>query len=272
MPSPLPWDEKLWQQHLEAWLYWQPTLTQITQFKSLYDTLILTNRYLNLTRITKPEEFLEKHLWDSLYGVSPWLANLGRRQQTHGIDEPVDYHTSTPNFTLPLAPWNVIDIGTGGGFPGIPVAIAFPDWYITLLDATRKKIDCLSELVRTVNLLHTQLLLGRAESVGQEPLHRAQYDLALIRAVGGVALCAEYALPLLKLDGMAIFYRGQWTTEEEGTLVQVLQLLGGQLEEVTTTTTPLTNGQRHCLYIRKSQPTPLTYPRPVGIPGKKPLP
>ncbi len=242
------WQDSFWQTSLS----WQPTPTQTDQFQTLYTHVIAANRHLNLTRIVDPAEFLEKHLWDSLYGVMPWLSGA------------VIAPTSD-------SPFKVIDIGTGGGFPGIPVAIARPDWQMTLLDSTRKKIDFLWELVQALGLDQVKPLVGRAETVGQQRLHREHYDLALIRAVAGGSVCAEYALPLLKLGAIAVLYRVQWTDAEAVTLESALAQLGGQLETVSTCTTPLTQGQRHCLYIRKIAPTPAAFPRAVGVPAKKPL-
>lgn len=287
--SKLPSNGLLWQESL----HWQPTSSQTDQFQTLYTHVIAANRHLNLTRIVDPTEFLEKHLWDSLYGVMPWLsepklsdpklsAPQPHPEQIAVTDGPLDGATLTdltPLATLPglaissppPSPCKVIDIGTGGGFPGIPVAIARPDWQITLLDSTRKKVEFLWELVKALELTEAKPLLGRAETVGQQRLHREHYDLALIRAVAGASVCAEYALPLLKLGAIAVLYRGQWTAAEAVTLESALEYLGGKLDAISTCTTPLTQGQRHCLYIRKIAPTPAAFPRAVGVPAKKPL-
>ncbi|NER92604.1 MAG: 16S rRNA (guanine(527)-N(7))-methyltransferase RsmG, partial [Symploca sp. SIO1B1] len=185
----LPEMDTVWQQTLN----WLPDEQCKTQFQHLYKEILEGNRQLNLTRITNPEEFWEKHLWDSLRGVVPGLTSLLTKPQ------------------------QVIDIGTGAGFPGIPVAIAFPHIQVTLLDSTRKKINFLSDLIPRLGLNNVTTLIGRAEAIRQQQ-HRKQYDLALIRAVGKVSVCAEYALPLLKTGGLAILYRGHWNDEEKDAL------------------------------------------------------
>lgn len=249
-PSGTPTLPDLWQ----VTLNWHPNATQVAQFQRLYEAILEGNRQLNLTRITQPLEFLEKHLWDSLSGIKPMFSiavNL----------------TPDPDHTA----LKVIDIGTGAGFPGVPVAIARPDWTVTLLDSTRKKIDFLHQLCARLNLTNVQPLVGRVEEVGQHPQHRQQYDLALIRAVAGATVCAEYALPLLALGGMAVLYRGHWTPEEQETLEQVARQLGGEIKAVEAFKTPLTSGDRHCIYLHKVAPTPASYPRAIGIPSQNPL-
>ncbi|MBF2000898.1 MAG: 16S rRNA (guanine(527)-N(7))-methyltransferase RsmG [Synechococcales cyanobacterium M58_A2018_015] len=237
----LPSANELWQETLG----WHPTQDQQAQFQRLYEQILAANQSLNLTRITEPADFWEKHLWDSLRGIQPWI-NTERSLR-------------------------VIDIGTGGGFPGVPVALARPDWTVTLLDSTRKKINFLRTLVADLGLSQTELLVERAEQAGHLPQQRGCYDLALIRAVATATVCAEYALPLLKVGGTAVLYRGQWTTEEATALANAAQILGGTLDGTAVFTTPLSHAVRHCLYLKKQSPTPDTFPRPVGIPTQKPL-
>ncbi len=235
---------EIWQQTLQ----WRPNARQRQQFQQLYAAVLAGNQRLNLTRITEPTEFWEKHLWDSLYGIQPYLA--------------------AP--TQP-ATFSVIDIGSGAGFPGVPVAIAHPDWQVTLLEATHKKGKFLQYLVTLLGLDLICPVVERAEVLGQAPNARGHYDLALIRAVAPTAVCAEYTLPLLKPGGMAILYRGQLTEAEAKTLEPVVIQLGGTIETVKTGKTPLTGGDRHCLYLRKIGQTPDQFPRAVGIPTHNPL-
>lgn len=245
-------------EHLEVWqntLHWQPTVEQQGLFQQLYAGILAGNQQLNLTRITEPEEFWEKHLWDSLSGIAPWLSSA------IALPEP-----------LPLPPTcRVIDIGSGGGFPGLPVAIAQPHWQVSCLDSTRKKMAFLAELGQALGLSQLKTLADRAEAAGQHPAHREAYDLALIRAVGSASVCAEYALPLVAVGGVAVLYRGQWSADEAAALAAALPLLGGRLLLVRPVTTPLSAGTRHCLYIQKQQPTAAAFPRAVGLPGKQPL-
>ena len=237
-------------QALENWppgLDWQPTPDQIDAFCRLYQGVLSGNQRLNLTRITAPIDFLEKHLWDSMAGI---LLCQSCRQ---------------------LSDVNAIDIGTGGGFPGFPIAITWPDWKVTLMDSTRKKITFLEELGYRLGLTNLSFVVDRAEAMGQQAQHREQYDLATIRAVGDGAVCAEYGLPLLKVGGILVLYRGQWSAEEGDRLGAVSQQLGGKLLETIPAETPWTKAQRHFVYVIKEQPTPSEFPRAIGIPSQQPL-
>lgn len=234
-----------WQSSLQ----WQPSDLQQQEFEQLYTAILTANQQVNLTRITTPEDFWEKHLWDSLQGVAPWLL---------GTD-------------VSAQPLKVIDIGTGGGFPGLPVALIFPHWSIALLDATRKKIAALETVCETLGIANVSFLPQRAEQVAHQPVYREAYDLALLRAVGPVNTCAEYALPLLNLGGQAVLYRGQWSAAEEAGLAAILPALGGQLGEVRSQTTPLTQGVRHNVILTKVDRTPDRFPRLPGVPAKTPL-
>jgi len=267
--------------HLDLWqssLNWQPTATQQALFQQLYEQILIGNQQLNLTRITEPDDFWEKHLWDSLSGLAPWLADMDEEEKETGAKE---IETEEPEAEQPeaeeSAPLRVIDIGTGGGFPGVPAAIALspPPFSsdaisLTLVDATRKKINFLQTLCQALSLPAT-CIAARAEALGRDPAHREQYDLALIRAVGKTATCAEYVLPLLKVGGQAVIYRGQWSTDETEAIVPVIELLGGELTDLQSWQTPITQGNRHCLFIYKDCPTPSDFPRAVGTPGKSPL-
>ncbi|MFZ4639621.1 MAG: 16S rRNA (guanine(527)-N(7))-methyltransferase RsmG [Nodosilinea sp.] len=235
--------------HWQQTLGWQPAAALQDQFQSLYQAILTANQQVNLTRITSPEDFWEKHLWDSLQGVAPWL----------------------PEADLPTPSRRLIDIGSGGGFPGLPIALVFPQWPVTLLDGTRKKIAILETLCQTLAIPNANLVAQRAEQAGQQPGHRETYDIALLRAVGGVNTCAEYALPLLKLGGQAVLYRGQWSVAEAEALAAILPRLGGEILEVRATTTPLTGGIRHNVVVAKVSPTPPQFPRLPGVPTRSPL-
>ncbi|GAP96017.1 16S rRNA (guanine(527)-N(7))-methyltransferase RsmG [Leptolyngbya sp. NIES-2104] len=223
---------------------WFPDETVRSQFQQFYELVLQGNQQQNLTRITEPVDFWEKHLWDSLRGVFPKVTGSNL---------------------------SAIDIGTGAGFPGIPMAIARSDWKITLLDSTRKKVNFLQDSTKALGLTNVRSMVDRVEQVGQSSGHREAYDLATIRAVAAASVCAEYALPLLKIGGIAVLYRGQWTDEEAIALDHAAKELGGVVEECDRFETPLTHGVRHCLYLRKTSSTPLEFPRAIGIPTQDPL-
>lgn len=242
----LPRLNEIWQETCA----WQPDARQQDLLQRLYEEILTGNRQLNLTRITEPEEFWEKHVWDSLRGVKSLGLLAAPAQQSSR---------------------QAIDIGTGAGFPGIPVAIASPQTTVTLLDSTHKKIAFLNTLLSQLAIQNTRTLTARVEAVGHNPKHREAYDLAFLRAVGSATVCAEYALPLLKLGGVAVLYRGHWTAEEQDSLQAAIQQLGGSITSVEKYTTPLSQSIRHSIYLEKRSPTPRQFPRPVGTPNKEPL-
>lgn len=239
----LPQINEVWSQTLN----WQPNETQEQLFQQVYQEVLAGNRQQNLTRITDSEDFWEKHLWDSLSGI------IGLDQQ------------------LLNQKLQIIDVGTGAGFPGIPLAIAFPHWQITLLDSTRKKIAFVNDLIAKLKLDNGTGIVARAEDLGRVPGDRASYDLALVRAVSKPSVCAEYSLPFVKKGGLAILYRGHWSEEDTEGLAAAAAMLGGKIELIHPWETPLSNGVRHCIYIRKHTATSKKYPREVGVPDKQPL-
>jgi 16S rRNA (guanine527-N7)-methyltransferase len=237
----LPNMDEIWQEMID----WSPTEQQQSQLQLLYLSVVTANQKLNLTRITEPEEFWEKHLWDSLRGVGTLINDSSE--------------------------FKVVDIGTGAGFPGLPLAIARPDWQITLVDSTAKKVGFIQAIAPEIGLTNIHPVVDRIEDFGQNIQHRHQYDLALIRAVAAVNVCAEYALPLVKIGGTAILYRGNWTEEEAASLEVAVAKLGGEIIQVDQFTTPISNSIRHCIWLRKTANTHPYYPRNVGIPNLKPL-
>jgi 16S rRNA (guanine527-N7)-methyltransferase len=236
LPTTIEWQETM---------NWQPTDRQQLQLQSLYNEVITANQQLNLTRITQPEEFWEKHLWDSLRGVGDLINNPAALQ--------------------------VIDIGTGAGFPGLPLAIARPDWQLTLVDSTAKKVGFIESILPELGLTNVRPIVSRIEELGQNRSHRHQSDLALIRAVAAANICAEYALPLVKVGGTAILYRGNWTEDETTSLELAVAKLGGEISQIDRFTTPISHSIRHCIWLHKTTDTHPYYPRAIGIPTQKPL-
>lgn len=244
-------------EHPEIWqqtLNWQPNSEQLACYQRLYQEILKGNEQLNLTRITDPQEFWEKHLWDSLRAIKDWLDTAQNATAASSIQS-----------------FQVVDVGTGAGFPGVPIAIVRPDWQVTLVDSTRKKIAFLEALSSTLKLPNVKPLVSRAEQLGQMMQHRESYDLALIRAVATASVCAEYVLPLLKLGGTAILYRGQWLDEETEALQSAAKRLGGEVAHIESFVTPFSQGVRNCIYLKKIRSTPREFPRAVGIPTQKPL-
>ncbi|BAC88649.1 16S rRNA (guanine(527)-N(7))-methyltransferase RsmG [Gloeobacter violaceus] len=229
----------LWQD-----LGWQPDTLQARSFERLYALVLAGNTRLNLTRITGREEFWEKHLFDSLRGLAAFQDQK----------EP-----------------SLIDIGTGAGFPGLPIAIAHPDWYVVLVDSVRKKIAFVLSTIQALGLTNAQALTGRAEDLAHRREHRESYDLAVLRAVAQANVCAEYALPFVKLGGAAVLYRGNWEVQEEVELARACRALGGEIVEVDAFELPVSRAVRHCVVIRKTGPGLRVFPRPAGLPTQHPL-
>ncbi|MEZ2249743.1 16S rRNA (guanine(527)-N(7))-methyltransferase RsmG [Microcoleus sp.] len=229
----LPEMNELWQESMN----WVPNDSQQQHFQRLYQLILEGNRSLNLTRITEPIEFWEKHLWDSLRGIAKLL--------------PVNDNLGEIREFPPQSLLKAIDIGTGGGFPGLPVAIALPTLSVTLLDSTRKKIDFLDTVLPSLAVKNAATLLGRSDEIWRQPPHKAAYNLAFLRAVGAASVCGKYAVPFLKNGGLAVLYRGNWTAEEETELQSAIEPLGGTVESVEAFTTPVSHSVRHCVYLRK---------------------
>ncbi len=203
---------------------WQPSALQQSQFQQVYEQVLKGNSQFNLTRITEPIEFWEKHLWDSLHPIVPLLA----------LKQP-----------------QIVDIGTGAGFPGLPMAIALPNSTVTLVDSTRKKIAFLDTVLTELSIANALTVTSRAETLGKLPQYSNAYDVATIRAVGSAAICAEYALPLIKPGGIAVLYRGNWTVEEQEALTRAIAPLNGKIDSIDSFKTPLTHSIRHCIYLKK---------------------
>ncbi len=209
-------------EHWQSTLNWSPSDDQLAQFEKLYELVLEGNSKQNLTRITAPDDFWEKHLWDSLRGV--------------------------------LAFWDhenikVIDIGTGAGFPGLPIAIARPSWQVTLIDSKQKKVAFVEETIQALQLTNAIAHWGRGEDINKSNQFKKKYDLAVVRAVGKPDICADYCLPFLKRSGTAILYRGQWLPEESEQLDifcedQELRTLKQERFQ-----TPITASIRHSVYL-----------------------
>ena len=225
--SQLPIHQSIWQETLT----WSPTDSDYRLFQQLYRQILIVNQHLNLTRITEPADFWEKHLWDSLAGIIPLIEN----------------QTLTADTSLKF-----LDIGTGAGFPGIPISICFPNWHVCLLDSKQKKINFLNQLTQELALNNTETVAARAEALSKTQSHRKHYDVVTIRAVSNPVQCLKYALPLLKIGGIVILYRGHWYQEEQTELERVGKELGAKIDNVVAKHTPISQSVRHWVYLQKN--------------------
>jgi len=217
---------------------------QIDQFLLYMDLLIEWNNKFNLTAITEPKEIITKHFIDCLL-----LAKHSNIKEDASI----------------------IDIGTGAGFPGIPLKIFYKDLKVTLLDSLNKRITFLDEVVNQLNLTDVELIHGRAEDFGQDEDYRESFDYTLSRAVAELNVLSEYSLPFLKIGGRFVSMKSKKTNEEIENAKNAIEILGGSLESIKEFTIPNSNMSRSLVSILKISNTPSKYPRKSGKPTKKPL-
>lgn len=229
-------------------------------FDIYYRELAAWNRRFNLTAITGYEEVQRRHFLDSL---------------TCLLALPGEGDASIVPDAVPLQRQNndlrCVDIGTGAGFPGLPVKLLLPEMRLTLIEATGKKVAFLQHIVSVLALEQVEIIHGRAEEVGRMPEHREQYDLALARAVAHLSVLAEYGLPLCRPGGRLIAPKGEDGPSEAQTATQALSLLGGRLTALKEITLPDLFGQRYLVVIDKVNSTLPHYPRRAGMPSKRPL-
>lgn len=219
-------------------------MDEVDKFDRFYDLLLAANRQTNLTSITDEKDIVLKHFVDSLSCVSGGYLE----------------------GTL-----EAIDVGTGAGFPGIPLLIAKPSLKVTLMDATRKKTVFTESVIEALRLKNARVLWGRAEEVSQEPQHREAYERVVTRAVSALGTLYELCLPFIKVGGYLIAQKGPEALREVQEAALAAEKLGGQLAEVIPLKLPVTGDSRNLVIVAKTAPTPDKYPRPPGIPQKNPL-
>lgn len=222
----------------------QLTNQQVDQFFEYYRLLVQWNEFMNLTAITEMEEVMEKHFVDSLA--------LSKAAEVGNIE-------------------TLIDVGTGAGFPGIPLKIAYPHLRVVLLDSLNKRVKFLSTVIETLGLTNIQAVHGRAEDAARQKDYREQFDAAVSRAVANMASLSEYCLPFIKVGGVFVPYKSGNIEEELKDAGKAVKTLGGTIRRVEKFQLPDTDIERSLVLIEKTERTDKRYPRKAGLPSKEPI-
>ena len=222
------------------------TLTdkQIEQFEKYYELLVEWNKVMNLTGITEFDEVMQKHFVDS-----EAAAKYVEMEKVNSL----------------------IDVGTGAGFPGIPLKIVYPHIQVTLLDSLNKRIKFLEEVVDNLGLTGIETVHGRAEDAAKKAEYREQFDLSVSRAVANLASLTEYCLPFVKVGGKFVSYKSVSVDEEITQSKKAVYVLGGEIGKVEKFNLPESDMERALVIVEKKRSTPKKYPRKAGMPTKEPL-
>jgi 16S rRNA (guanine527-N7)-methyltransferase len=228
-------------------LGWQPDAAQLGALEALQQELRQWNARLNLTRLVEGDDYWIAQVFDSLW---PWRSLLNS----------------------PAAPLQLVDVGTGGGFPGLVLAIALPQARLTLVDSVGRKAAAVQAMAAALGLdKRVVVRCERAELTGHSRECRGRFDWALARAVAAAPVVAEYLVPLLGPGGQALLYRGQWGAEDQQAMERAVLPLRAELRRVERQELPSGRGVRHAVVVAATGPCPRLYPRPVGVPAKLPL-
>lgn len=222
------------------------TLTeeQIHQFLRYYELLVEWNGFMNLTAITDYDEVMKKHFVDSLSLI-----------KTFDVTKKV----------------KVIDVGTGAGFPGLALKIAYPNLQVILLDSLNKRINFLNEVITQLGLTGVETVHGRAEDFAKPDKLRGKFDLCVSRAVANMSTLSEYCLPFVKVGGEFISYKSEKISEELETATKAISILGGKFDRSTEFNLPDSDIYRNLVVIKKVKESPKKYPRKAGLPSKEPI-
>jgi len=220
------------------------TSEQINQFLRYFELLVEWNGFMNLTAITEYDEVMKKHFVDSLSLI-----------KTYDVSKKV----------------KVIDVGTGAGFPGLALKIAYPNLQVTLLDSLNKRINFLNEVISQLGLSGVETVHGRAEDFAKPDKLRGKFDLCVSRAVANLSTLSEYCLPFVKVGGEFISYKSEKITEELSAAKNAISILGGKFDRSEEFTLPDSDIYRNLVVIKKTKETPKRYPRKAGLPSKEPI-
>lgn len=220
------------------------TENQIEQFITYYEMLVEWNEFMNLTAITEYDEVMKKHFIDSISLIKAYDVS---KEST------------------------VIDVGTGAGFPGLALKIAYPNLKVTLLDSLNKRIQFLNAVIEKLGLEGVETVHGRAEDFAKPDKLREKYDLCVSRAVANLSTLSEYCLPFVKVGGKFISYKSEKIAEEMVAAKNAIGLLGGKVENQVEFTLPDSDIYRNLFVIKKVKETPKKFPRKAGLPSREPL-
>ena len=236
------------------------TESMVAQFNKYYELLVEWNSFMNLTGITEYDEVLVKHFADSV-AIKKAIDEVSKEDKD--VAETLNMSTNI----------SIIDVGTGAGFPGLPLKIVFPETNVYLLDSLNKRVKFLNEVIKeiasttgTIEAAH-----GRAEDVAKNPDYRQKFDLGVSRAVANLATLSEYVLPFVKKDGYFVAYKSGDIDEELNQAKKAIYILGGEIRHVYKFTLPDTDIERSFVFIKKISDTPKKYPRKSGLPSKEPI-
>lgn len=230
------------------------TPAQIQQFERYSRELLLWNEKFNLTAITDPRQVETRHFLDSLSCLLA-LADASERSVASWLSSSVQ----------------ALDVGSGAGFPGLPLKIVWPRLQLTLLESRQKKVGFLQHIVSELGLQAVNAIHARAETLAHDPLHRERYGLVLARAVAELPVLLEYALPFCRRGSLVLAQKGEAAMAEAIGSERALALLGGRIRKVVNVEVPGLAETRHIMVVEKVAPTPDAYPRRPGMPQKRPL-
>ena len=220
------------------------TARQVMALINFERELMEWNQKFNLTAIRDVESIRTKHFLDSYSCVAAWKA---------------------------IPPKRLIDVGTGAGFPGIPLKIVYPNMHVTLVESVGKKAMFCQHIIQTLGLEDIEIIHSRAETLGQDPAQRESYDWAVARAVANLNILSEYLLPLVKVGGTMLAQKGESGPAEAQSAEKAMKLLGGKLKQIIPVELPGVADERYLVLVDKVAATPPKYPRKAGIPMKMPL-